>query len=685
MYLRGVSAEYYSYSGDRIAIPWQDRLQLLTEMGDDPADENAVESAIYKLDAKPWLSWLQSLHIVVKGTSEYIDLRISPDQQDHLFQWKITTEAGDLVKGEFIPAALEEVGNYYIDDFRYTARRLSITGLPSGYHQVSINNHHQQQQALLIVAPDCCFKADPADQKVWGINCQLYTLRSKRNWGIGDFTDLCELIELGAAAGMDLISLNPVHAPYTSEMDIASPYSPSDRRFLNPLYIDPENVPEYGDSQALYIESRMQLEGQLSGLRDLDLIDYDAVARLKYSIYDQIFQYFLKYHIKRSSQRAIKFNDYVQQQGLALSAFTQFESQHFGLQTESASDPRFHQYLQWLAEQQLSHCQQLAQRAGMSIGLMKDLAVGAVSQGAEVQGNPGLYCKNATIGAPPDPLAQQGQNWDLPALDPIALKESDYQLFIDLLRANMRSCGGLRIDHILGLLRLWWCHPDIENGAYVYYPMDDLLAILCLESQRHHCMVVGEDMGTVPGELRTAMKLRSIYSNKVFYFEKNPDQSFKLPQSHESEALFMVTNHDVSTLAGWWDGTDLEIRRQIGLISNGQELEHALEQRQQEKNQLLNWLEGQQLLPENRSQYPHEMAFDFSLCSAILLACATSRSTMMLFQLDDLQLLQRPVNIPGTYQQYPNWRRKQKQTTQSLFKDSRVKALLSSIHQERMQ
>lgn len=685
MYLRGVSADYYSYSGDLVAIPWQDRLQLLTEIGDDPANENAVESAIYKLDTEPWLSWLQPLHIISKGTSEYIDLRICPDQQDQLFEWKITTQAGEVIKGEFIPAAFEEVGNYRIDNIRYTARRLEITDLPLGYHQIAIDNHDQQQQALLIVAPVCCFKAGPEDQKVWGINCQLYTLRSNRNWGIGDFTDLSELIELGAAAGMDLISLNPVHAPCTAEMDIASPYSPSDRRFLNPLYLDPEKVPEYGDSQALQIESRMQLEGQLSSLRDLELIDYDAVARLKYSIYDQIFQYFLKYHIKSNSQRAIEFDNYVQQQGLGLSAFAQFESQHFGLQIESAGDPRFHQYLQWLADQQLSHCQQLAQRAGMSIGLMKDLAVGAVRQGAEVQGNAGLYCKNATIGAPPDPLAQHGQNWELPALDPIALKETNYQLFIDLLRANMRSCGGLRIDHILGLLRLWWCHPDIENGAYVYYPMDDLLAILCLESQRNDCMVVGEDMGTVPDELRTAMKLRSIYSNKVLYFEKNPDQSFKQPQSHESEALFMVTNHDVPTLAGWWDGTDLEIRRQIGLMSDGEEFEFALEKRKREKNQLLTWLDEQQLLPENRGRYPDETAFDFDLCSAILQGCARSRSSMMLFQLDDLQLLQRPVNIPGTYQQYPNWRRKQKQTTHSLFIDPGVKALLSSINRERMQ
>ncbi|NNC99659.1 MAG: 4-alpha-glucanotransferase, partial [Gammaproteobacteria bacterium] len=399
--------------------------------------------------------------------------------------------------------------------------------------------------------------------------------------------------------------------------------------------------------------------------------------------YHRMYQSFIASQAAERSDRGIRFNEYVLQQGEALVEFSLFESKNSGLSIDSASDPRFHQYLQWLAHQQLARCQQNALGAGMRIGLMRDLAVGAVRNGAEVQNNAGLYCDKATIGAPPDPLAEQGQNWDLPALDPVALKNSSYRLFIELLRSNMTSCGGLRIDHILGLLRLWWCHPMIENGAYVYYPFEDLIAILCLESHRHSCLIVGEDMGTVPDELRRAMKSRAIYSNKLFYFEKGRDQAFKNPSAHERDALLMVTNHDVPTLAGWWEGMDLRIRREIGLLDSERQLSDALEQRNQHKANLLGWLNTQQLLPKSWGKSPVHKEFDFDLCSAIILANAKSQSRMVLFQLDDLQLIRKPVNIPGTYKQYPNWRRKQKLKTRNIFGNSKIQQLMSLVQQER--
>ena len=690
LYLRGISTEYYSYSGELLAVPWEHRLQLLKEVGDDPTDENAIAASIYKLDAEPWLSWLRPVHIVTKTVSEHIAIRVCPDHYDDVFNWKIETETGENIQGSFKPAELDEVGDYYVETVRYSERRLVLEDLPLGYHQFSLGKQDQQQTTMLIVAPQHCFKGELDRQKVWGINCQLYTLRSERNWGIGDFTDLQELIGFAAAKGMDLISLNPLHAPCTTEMEIASPYSPSDRRFLNPLYIDPENVPEFFESKMADSSSRMPLQSKLSDLRNLELIDYKEVAILKYAAFDQMFRSFQDNHLDKNTERAKEFSNYVEQQNKALLEFAQFEAKYCGLKVESATDLRFHQYLQWLAEQQLLSCQKIAIEAGMSIGLMRDLAVGAVQEGAEVQGNPELYCQHATIGAPPDPLAQQGQNWNLPALDPIAMKQSGYQLFIDMLRANMNSCGALRIDHILGLLRLWWCHPEIERGVYVYYPMDDLLAILCLESQRNRCIIVGEDMGTVPNELRAAMATKSVYSNKAFYFEKEHELSFKHPHAHQADALLMVTNHDVPTLAGWWGGIDLQIRAEIGLIDDGPELASMLEFRSQEKRSLLSWLESQQLLPASWSPESSDMAnekaidksFDFELCSAIILANARSRSRMLLVQLDDLQLLQKPVNIPGTYKQYPNWRRKQKLTTRRLFRDPLVQNLLSSIQRE---
>ncbi|MCZ6487930.1 MAG: 4-alpha-glucanotransferase, partial [Gammaproteobacteria bacterium] len=354
-----------------------------------------------------------------------------------------------------------------------------------------------------------------------------------------------------------------------------------------------------------------------------------------------------------------------------------------------AQDPRFHQYLQWIAGEQLEQCQALALSQGMKVGLMRDLAVGAVRGGAEVEGKQTLFCDGATIGAPPDAFAQEGQNWNLPALDPIALRQDNYRHFIQLLQANMSHCGALRIDHVMGLLRLWWCLPGIAGGAYVYYPFEELLAILRLESHRNQCVVIGEDMGVVPDDLRARMAATAVYSNKIFYFERTSNQQFKQPQDHQGDALLMVTNHDVSTLAGWWNGTDLQIRGECGLLDNEHDLPRLLGQRREDKVRLLTWLQSLQLLPtswvggivDGGGAKP----FDIILCGAILNANARSHSRLMLFQLDDLQLLQEPVNIPGTYREYPNWRRKQRLETKALFGDPQIQALLASTYRERKQ
>jgi len=666
-------------------------LKFLQAVGYDVSDDQTIQQAIFELDALPWKSWLKPFNIASVGGSEFIDIRVHPDERFIPLNWQVITEVGELFGGTLIPADAPEVGEYYMEGIRYSAHRHALPKLPMGYHQIKLSSRQQEAQAVLMVAPQRCFEINnTSSERLWGISCQLYTLRSERNWGIGDFTDLVELIAFSAAAGMDLLGLNPLHAPHMSGADFASPYSPSDRRFLNPLYIDPERVQDFSENKTLSKQcSKPDYQHKLAALRALPLVDYVGVVAVKYPVFEAMFQHFLRHHLQLGSDRARAFDLFVQQRDESLVAFSCYESEHSGLLIDSASDPRFHQYLQWLAEGQLQRCQALALDGGMKMGLMGDLAVGAVKGGAEVGGKPALFCDTATIGAPPDPFARAGQNWNLPALDPVALQQDNYQHFIDLLHANMSWCGALRIDHVMGLMRLWWCLPGLAGGVYVYYPLEDLLAILRLESHRNQCVVIGEDMGVVPDDLRARMAQTAVYSNKIFYFERSPDQQFKPPQDHQVDALLMVTNHDVSTLAGWWDGTDLQLREDIGLLDAGHELPEALQQRREDKGRLLTWLESQQLLPAGWNAATLDdgggKPFDIVLCGAILAACARSRSRMMLFQLDDLQLLQEPVNIPGTYREYPNWRRKQRLETKSLFGDPQIQALLTSIYQERKQ
>jgi 4-alpha-glucanotransferase len=693
LYLRGVASEYLNYSGERTVIAHELRLKFLQAAGYDVEDDQAVQQAIYQLDAAPWKSWLNPFHVLCQGESEHLDIRVHPDEKHIPLTWQLTTEEGEQRGGTFTPAELPEVGEYFIQGVRYVAYRGPLNGLPMGYHHLELSGAGRLIRVVLAVAPQRSFELDDVVAgRPWGVSCQLYTLRSARNWGMGDFSDLMELISLGAAAGMDLVGINPMHAPHMAGADFASPYSPSDRRFLNPLYIAPQQLADFTENHTLTAQFDSPAQQQKRAeLRALALVDYNGVAALKYPVFEAMYQHFVAQHLARDTDRAALFTEFVQRGGESLVAFSGHESRHSGLLFHSATDPRFHQYLQWLARGQLERCQALALESGMAVGLMGDLAVGAVSGGAEVEGSPALFSPTATIGAPPDPFARDGQNWNLPALDPIALRADNYRHFIDLLRANMSCCGALRIDHVMGLMRLWWCLPGLADGAYVYYPLEDLLALLRLESHRNRCVVVGEDMGVVPDELRSRMTATSIYSNKLFYFERTPDRHFKPTQDHQADALLMVTNHDVSTLAGWWNGTDLKLRDEIGLLNAKQELPDLMLEREEDRAKLLSWLEAEQSLPAgwtgglSGSDKPHERRFDLELCRAIFVASARSTSRLLLYQLDDLQLIEEPVNIPGTYREYPNWRRKQKLETSLLFSDPQIQALLASTNWERRQ
>jgi 4-alpha-glucanotransferase len=370
----------------------------------------------------------------------------------------------------------------------------------------------------------------------------------------------------------------------------------------------------------------------------------------------------------------------------------------------------YHCYLQWLSETQLQTCQQLADKLGMEIGLIRDLAIGSQRNSAEVDLNPNLFAQNASIGAPPDPLAPQGQNWGLPPMKPLQLQQSGYHHFIELLQANMAHCKALRIDHVMGLMRLWWCAENkylpnicetqedsksetkpsktsVQNlhgeGAYVAYPVDELFAILRLESQRNHCLVIGEDLGIVPPEIRTRMASSGLFSNALFYFEKYDPVRFKVPQHFIPKALTMIANHDVPTLAAWWNKTDLATRSQIGLINSDEEFQRAVRERESDLIQIMHWLNDAGLLPDHWRNFNIHKAFDYDLCRALLQANARSASQLVSLQLEDLCLTESPVNIPGTSTEYPNWRRKVPQNLDAIFSCVETDTLISAFVQAR--
>lgn len=388
----------------------------------------------------------------------------------------------------------------------------------------------------MIVAPKRCYEPQALlnKQKLWGACVQLYTLRSEKNWGIGDFGDLKAMLVDVAKRGGSFIGLNPIHALYPANPESASPYSPSSRRWLNVIYIDVNAVEDFHLSEEA--QARWQLpttQQTLQQARDADWVDYSTVTALKMTALRMAWKGFAQ----RDDEQMAAFRQFVADQGDSLFWQAAFDALHaqqvkedemrWGWPAwpemyqnvdspevrqfceEHRDDVDFYLWLQWLAYSQFAACWEISRGYEMPIGLYRDLAVGVAEGGAETWCDRELYCLKASVGAPPDILGPLGQNWGLPPMDPHIITARAYEPFIELLRANMQNCGALRIDHVMSMLRLWWIPygETADQGAYVHYPVDDLLSILALESKRHRCMVIGEDLGTVPVEI--VGKLRS--------------------------------------------------------------------------------------------------------------------------------------------------------------------------------
>ena len=699
LYWRGIADTYFNYRGEKVGVSLENRLRLLRAMGVDTESPEEVAQQAYTLDVAPWLKWLAPMSLVdaVEGAGFHINLR--PGELNSDFRYTVQLETGATKSGRFSAAECPEIGDYQYQGERYSRRVVAMERLPAGYHELSVTGTRdgvvETQTSRLVVVPEQAYTPNwVLDKKrPWGVIVQLYTLRSARNWGIGDFTDLKLLIEEAASAGADMVGLNPLHALRAPVEHHCSPYSPSDRRFLNPLYIDPEIEPEFNHNPKTLLPFLVRL-------RAADKVPYAAVARVKTTVFREMYAVFVNNELEHHTSRAKKFLNFVQDCGQALTDFCLYQvlQEVTGQQIEQLDEAQkqdalaryaervqYEAYLQWLATEQLEACQRYAKELGMRIGLMRDLAVGADGGGAEVSTNMALFCRDAAVGAPPDPLAEKGQNWGLPPMDPATLRLTNFEHFITLLRANMSHCGALRIDHAMSLMRLWWCPPGhtADFGAYVFYPFRELLGLLKLESVRNRCMVIGEDMGVVPPEFREALYRGHIFTNKLFYFEKNQDESFKAPGEYEAHSLAMLTNHDVPTLASWWRGSDLQLRQSLNLLVDGADYEEVLVSRDREKVHLLEWLEKLDLVKREDFAKLTSEPLTHELASAILHGVSQCASQIFVVQLEDLELLDEPVNVPGTSYQYPNWQRKLAVPLEMLFAEDRVQALLNAIAMER--
>ncbi|MDQ0394584.1 glycogen debranching protein GlgX [Labrys monachus] len=500
----------------------------------------------------------------------------------------------------------------------------------------------------------------------FGLSAQLYTLRRPGDQGVGDFTTLAELARAAAAKGAGVLALNPFHALFASDRGRTSPYQPSDRRFLDPAMIDLEAVPEV-DAGAIAAVS-----ADLPRLRAARLIDWPAVWALKRAVLSAAFAGLAAQPARQAAFEAFRLRG-----GEALARFAHFQaleqasgSTAFrtgplpdGAGPDLRAEIAFACYLQFLAEEQLAR----AGDSGLEIGFCRDIAVGAAPDGAEVWSAPGAFLKGVTVGAPPDPFSAEGQIWNIPPLDPIALQQSDFGHYRDLLAANMRHAGALRVDHVMALTRLFVV-PDgarASEGAYLRYPLEAMLAVLAEESAKARCMVVGEDLGTVPEGFRERLDEAALYSYRVLFFERD-GRRFRPPEAYPARSLACVATHDLATLRGWWNGTDIELNRSLGRTLPAD----AVAGRQADKA----------ALAEAVGAAGDELTPDF--VGAVHGFLARAPSGLVVAQVEDLAGETDPVNLPGTDTEYPNWRRRLALDADAMLETEEAHAVFAAMKRE---
>jgi len=552
--------------------------------------------------------------------------------------------------------------------------------------------------------------------RAWGFSLNLYSLRSERNWGIGDLSDLRGFVRIAASLGASYVGINPLHALALLEPRAASPYSPTSRFFLNPLYIDIEAVPEFARvAGRRSSRERTERRDALAALRVAPFIDYPRVSLQKQTALRELYRAFRKCDAPRRAD----FEAFVEREGPRLERFAQFEALDEFL-TGTATrhgwfawpdeyhDPNgfavarfvqtegeridFYRYVQFVADEQLSGAASEGETLG--VRLYCDLAVGVDAGGADVWSERGAYVLDETIGAPPDALGPEGQNWGLPPPDPQAFAEHEGERFAELLRANMRHAGALRLDHVMSLRRLFRiaAGQSASEGHYVEYPQETLLAAVERESERARCLVVGEDLGNVPDGFRERMEAAQVLSYRLLPFEREFDGRFKPPASYPRLAVASAGTHDLPTLAGWSLGRDIEARRAADLLPEATALDAQAGRRRDVALLLEALAEHGALSPdEARAVFaavqrgePDARAFA-PLTIATYRYLAQTPACLVFVQLDDAVVSFDQVNLPGTVLEYPNWRRKMAFEVEALAAHPTLGAIAAELRAERTQ
>ncbi len=661
--LYGVQTAYYDVSRHRQVAPAEALLAMLRSLGAPLQDLRDAPSAWRERRQRQWQRILEPVSIAWDG-APLVQVRLPSAIADANLSCRLQMETGEHQDWRWRGADLRVLDGAEAEGARYSVRQLTLSlSLPAGYHRLTVEVMGRREEALIISAPLRAYTpAEKPAKRMWGAFLPLYALHTQRSWGSGDFSDLEALLSWVGEMGGGVVATLPLLAAFQGETSDPSPYIPASRLLWNEFYVDVNRVPELSgcpSAQAMLASSSFQ--GQMEALRSSPLVDYHKGMALKRQVLSEMCRCLFARpsarleSLRRFAEANPVVEDYARFRAVGEKQHCSWRSWPHSLRDGALKegdydeeDRRYHLYAQWLAHQQVAGLSAKAKEKGVQLYL--DLPVGVHADGYDTWRWRDVFIPDVSIGAPPDVVFTRGQDWESPTLHPEKIREQGYQYTIAYLRHHLRHAGILRVDHLMGLHRLF-CIPkgmEASQGVYLRYRPEEFYAILSLESHRHRAVIVGEDLGTVPSYVRPAMKRHGLHRMYVLYYELAASPRRPPPVPRDSVAS--LNTHDMPPFAAFWQGQDVEERLKLGLVDKASAEKERQASRRMRKALTAflrewGWPKGSK-------------ADTAAVLQAFLALLAASRARLLLVNMEDLWLETQPQNVPGIKREYPSWRRK---------------------------
>jgi 4-alpha-glucanotransferase len=681
----GVQLEYVGMDGKTRPAPAESLLAVLRALGAEVGSEADVPLALIARQAALWNRRVEPVLVAWDGILPWIGVRVPEGLLASTVRCRIEIEAGVL--RQWKASVLPPKASSTHEGFSTARVDLAPGPFPTGYHWLELDFEDGQTfRSMVISAPTRAYQGpDSSGKRLWGVFCPLYALHRDSSWGAGDFSDLEALIDWTAGQGGGLVATLPMLASsFDGFSPIISPYSPTSRVFWNEFYLDLGRIPELADSRAVRdLLASDEARREVAELRASGLVDYGRQMSLK----RQVLEHLASELERADGERGEAFRAFIREHP-EVESYALFQAAGEKLGRDWRGWPstldrsqvdrrayRYHIYAQWQADEQLKTLSSKAREKGLVWYL--DFPIGVDFNSFDVWTHRDTFATGASVGCPPDPVFTRGQNWGFPPLHPDRQRESGYAYLIASIRSHLKYANALRMDHVMGLHRLFWIPQGMEAkfGAFVSTPAEEIYAILSVESHRHSAWLVGEDLGTVPPEVEGAMKRHNVRGMYVVQYELRPDDNNPLREVPET-TVASVNTHDMPPFAAFWGGLDLDDRKDLGLMS-GETLEHERRVREEQRSALVNFFQHAGYLEDQAAEDP------MAVLQALWRWLAASPSSVLLLNLEDLWLETEPQNTPNTYDERPNWRRKLRRSFEQFADDPAVLAILKQVDELR--